>query len=198
MLAGRSRVDIELGCGARKRDSGAVGIDALALPGVDLVGDVFEVLAAFPNASVDSVRSFHFFEHVEELPRLLAEIARVLRTSGELYVVTPHFSNPYYYSDHTHRRPFGLYTFSYLAHSALFARTVPTYGYESAFELVDVSLGFRSERPFYARYAFKRVVGVVVNLSRWTKEFWEENLCWLLPCYEVAYTLRRREQAPGA
>jgi SAM-dependent methyltransferase len=191
LLAGRTSVALELGCGATKRDPSAIGIDALELPGVDLVGDVFEVLEAFPDASVDAVRSYHFFEHVQALATLVEEIARVLKPGGELLVVTPHFSNPYHYSDYTHVRPFGLYTFAYLARSELFAREVPRYGRTPMFELVDVTLRFKSARPFYVRYALKRALGVLVNLGRWTKEFWEENLCWLLPCYEVAYTLRR-------
>lgn len=190
-LAERGRVEIELGCGSTKRNADAIGVDALDLPGVDLVGDVFEVLAAFPEASVDAVRSFHFFEHVDDLPRLLGEIARVVKPGGELHVVTPHFSNPYYYSDYTHKRTFGLYTFAYLAQCRLFAREVPMYGLTPAFEVVDVTFGFKSARPFYVRYAIKRAIGAVVNLGRWTKEFWEENLCWLAPAYEVAYTMRR-------
>jgi SAM-dependent methyltransferase len=190
-LAGRDRVELELGCGSSKRHPEAIGIDELDLPGVDLVGDVFDVLAAFPDGTVHTVRSFHFFEHVDDLPRLLAEVARVLKTGGELYLVTPHFSNPYFYSDYTHKRTFGLYTFAYLAHCRLFARDVPMYGLTPAFEVVDVTLGFKSARPFYVRYAVKRAIGVFVNLGRWTKEFWEENLCWLAPAYEVSYTLRR-------
>ena len=54
-LAERGRVELELGCGSTKRNASAIGVDALDLPGVDLVGDVFEVLAAFPEASVDAV-----------------------------------------------------------------------------------------------------------------------------------------------
>ena len=190
-LRERERVELELGCGATKRNPDAIGIDALELPGVDLVGDVFDVLAAIPPGSVDRVASFHFFEHVDDLPRLVAQLARVLKPGGELFVVAPHFSNPYYYSDHTHRRFFGLYTFAYLAKSAVFARDVPRYGVTPEFEVVDVTLGFKSARPFYVRYAIKRAIGAVVNVGRWTKEFWEENLCWLFPCYEVRYRLRR-------
>jgi SAM-dependent methyltransferase len=190
-LTDRARVELELGCGSTKRNPQAIGVDALELPGVDLVGDVFDVLAAFPAGRVDAVGSWHFFEHVDDLARLLSELARVSRPGGEVYVVTPHFSNPYFYSDYTHRRTFGLYTFAYLARSDLFARAVPSYGVAPSFELVDVRLGFRSAKPFYVRYGVKRAVGALVNLGRWSQEFWEENLCWLFPCYEVAYTLRR-------
>jgi ubiquinone/menaquinone biosynthesis C-methylase UbiE len=190
-LAEREHVEIELGCGASKRNPQAIGVDALELPGVDLVGDAFDVLAALPASSVDRASSYHFFEHVDDLPRLLDELARVMKRGGELVVVTPHFSNPYFYSDYTHRRTFGLYTFAYLAKCELFARAVPSYGVSPRFEVVDVRLGFRSARQFPVRYGIKRAIGSVVNLTRWTKEFWEENLCWLFPCYEVECRLRR-------
>jgi SAM-dependent methyltransferase len=185
------RVALELGCGSTKRDPAAIGIDALDLDGVDLVGDVFEVLAAFPEASVDSVASYHFVEHVDDLPRLIGELARVVRAGGVLTIVVPHFSNPYFYSDYTHRRFFGLYTFCYLAHCALFRRTVPTYGADLRFDVEEVELGFKSTRPFYVRHAIKRVFGLLFNASRWLQELYEENLCWLVPCYEIRYALRR-------
>jgi predicted SAM-dependent methyltransferase len=190
-LPQRTGVRLELGCGGTKRDASAIGIDAQDLPGVDLVGDVFDALAAFPVASVDEVSSFHFFEHVEDLPGLLEAVARVVKPGGHVRVVTPHFSNPYFHSDYTHRRSFGLYTLCYLARSALFARQVPTYGAALLFEVEDVRLGFKSTRPFYVRHAIKRTQGAVFNATRWLQEYWEENLCWSFPAYEVDYRLRR-------
>ena len=191
-LAALPRVELELGCGERKRTPAAIGIDLRDLPGVDLVGDVFDALAAFPPASVDAVASHHFFEHVDDLPRLLSDIARVVKPGGELVVAVPHFSNPWYYSDPTHRRHFGLYTFCYLARSELFRRAVPTYGIEPAFDLRAVRLDFKSTRPFYVRHALKQLQGLVFNAGTWMQEFYEENLCWLAPCYELRYTLIRR------
>jgi SAM-dependent methyltransferase len=184
-------VALELGCGSSKRDRAAIGVDALDLDGVDVVGDVFEVLALFPNASVDAIGSYHFFEHVDDLERLIAEVTRVMKPDGRLTIVVPHFSNPYFYSDPTHRRFFGLYTFGYFARSSLFRREVPTYGVHLAFQIEDVRLGFKSTPPFYVRHAVKRLLGLAFNASRWLQELYEENLCWLFPCYEVRYTLRR-------
>lgn len=186
-----SSVVIELGCGKSKRDPDALGVDVRDLPGVDLIGDVFDVLAAFPTSSVDKVLSFHFFEHVDDLGRLLSAIARVLKGNGQLEVVVPHFSNPYFYSDYTHRRAFGLYTFCYLAKSKLFARQVPLYEANVYYELLSVELRFKSSRPFLVRYALKRVLGAIIGSSTYFKEFWEENLCYLLPCYEIEYSLVR-------
>jgi SAM-dependent methyltransferase len=185
------RVALELGCGERKRDPHAIGVDLRDLPGVDLVGDVFDVLAVLPAASVDAVESRHFFEHVDDLPRLMRALGTVMKPGGEATVVVPHFSNPWYYSDYTHRRFFGLYTFCYLARGSPFRRAVPTYGVDSGFDLVDVRLGFKSTRPFYLRHAVKRAGGALFNATRWLQEFYEENLCWLFPCYEVEYRLRR-------
>ena len=53
------------GPGARPGDAargrGAIGIDILDLPHVEVVGDAFEVVRSLPDASVRSVFSAHFF-----------------------------------------------------------------------------------------------------------------------------------------
>ncbi|WP_341677797.1 methyltransferase domain-containing protein [Niveibacterium sp. SC-1] len=183
-------ISIELGCGPSKRDANAIGIDALDFPGVDLVGDIFEVLAALPAGSVRHCYSSHFLEHVADLPRLIAEFERILAPGGEVEAKVPHFSNPYFYSDPTHSRFFGLYSLSYFAGDAIHSRKVPTYGREIRFDLVATRLEFDS--PFPLRGLFKRLVGRVFDSCNWMREFWEENLCYLFPCYSVCYRLRRR------
>jgi SAM-dependent methyltransferase len=180
---------LELGCGPNKRHAAAVGIDMLDYPGVDLVGDVFEILAAVPDGSIGAVHAYHFLEHVDDLPRLMAELARVVQPGGLLDVEVPHFANPYFYSDPTHARFFGLYTFSYLARERLFRRKVPQYGREPAFELVDAHLDFNS--PFPVRGLIKRLIGPLFNATRWLQEFHEENLCYLFPCYQLRFALIR-------
>ena len=59
------------------------------------------------------------------------------------------------------------------------------------FELQRVKLVFKSPRPFYGRYAIKKLFQMVFNLNRYAMEFYEENLCWMIPCYEICYVLRR-------
>ena len=182
---------LDLGCGPRKIDDEHVGVDLIDYPGVDVVGEIGEVLEQIPDGALGGVHASHFLEHVEDLPALLDEIARTLASGALLHVVVPHFSNPYFYSDPTHRTAFGLYTFSYLATDRLHRRQVPGYCRSPDLTLCSVTLGFKSPRPFYGRYAFKRAVGALVNLTTWTREFYEENLCYLVPCYEVRYVLAR-------
>lgn len=187
---------LELGCGSRKRLPGAVGIDIIDDDCVDVVGDVYVVLGRIPDAAVDKVFSHHFLEHVRDVELLVRETARILRTGGEFEIVVPHFSNPYFHSDLTHRTPFGLYTFSYLSRDALMRRKVPHYGKPPAFRLVGVDLVFKSAPPFYLRHVFKRLAGLVFNSCRYLQEFYEENLCYMIPCYEIRFSLRRIDDVP--
>lgn len=188
-----SRIELELGCGNKKRNRQAIGVDMLDYPDVDIVGDVYEVLASFPALSVDAVYSYHFVEHVPDVPKLLAELARIVKPNGYVEFVAPHFSNPYFYSDPTHRSFFGLYTFCYYANKSPFARHVPTYGYHADFVLAKVDLIFKSSRPFVFRYGIKRLIGSFFNSCSYLQELYEENFCYLFPCYEVRYILRKEE-----
>ena len=181
---------LELGCGPNKRIPDAIGIDVQPFHGVDMVGDVFDVLGTFGDSSVGEVHSFHFFEHIADLDRLMAQLARVLVPNGLLRVVVPHFSNAYFYSDPTHRTHFGLYTFCYYARCALFSRTVPPYK-APQFDLISADLVFKASRPFYVRYAIKRVLGLAFNSCAFMQELYEDIFSGLVSCYEVDFRLRR-------
>ncbi len=181
---------LELGCGPAKQVAGAIGIDMLDTDAVDVLGEAVAALKRFPDRAAASVHSFHFFEHVPDLDALLHETARVLDDGGVMEVVVPHFSNPYFYSDPTHRAFFGLYTFSYLADEKLFSRKVPNYGKGFGFELRSVDLVFKS--PFTGRNAMKRLVGSLVNATTAFKELYEENFAFIIPCYEIRYVLARK------
>lgn len=182
---------VELGCGRTKRLATAIGIDLLDSPEIDMCGDVFEALAQLPAGSVGSIHAAHFFEHIPDLPGLLSACARVLAPDGVLEVTVPHFSNPYYYSDYTHARPFGLYSMSYLCKDDILRRKVPSYGKAFELKLADVRLTFKSAFKYSLRNILLRSYDPLVNCSRYTQELYEEIFSKLVPCYEVTYFLRR-------
>lgn len=190
IASGRIRM-VELGCGPRKRFADSIAIDAIDFPVVDIVGDVFDALAALPAASVETIHAAHFFEHFQDQPKLLAACARVLAPDSRLEITVPHFSNPFFYSDYTHRTAFGLYSMSYLVKDDLLRRKVPSYGAEPQFQLEDVRLTFKSPRKYSIRNVFLRSFGILINLSRYTQELYEEIYSKLVPCYEVTFTCRR-------
>lgn len=193
LVKNKKDLQLELGCGNRKRHATAVCIDLIPNECVDIVGDILEVLTCFPDNSVSAVYAYHCLEHIRDLPSLMTQLARIMKTQGQLRVVVPHFSNPYFYSDPTHVTPFGLYTFSYLAKDGLMTRKVPNYQHTPQFELSSVKLIFKSPRPFYFRWGIKKLLQALFNLNHYLMEFYEENLCYLIPCYEIVYELRRNE-----
>ncbi len=184
-------IAIELGCGGRKRHSQAIGIDLIDTPDVDIVGDVFEVLLRINSNSISAIYAYHFLEHIADLEKLLLEFERVMKPSGEATLVVPHFSLPYFYSDPTHKTFFGLYTLCYFTEKHPFVRKVPTYGRSLAFEISSVELVFKAERPFYIRYATRKMIGFVFNASNALKELYEDMFSNFFSCYEVCYRLRK-------
>lgn len=186
-----SPLHLELGCGGAKRRQDAVGVDVLDLPGVDVVADALEVLRELPAGSVDSIYSEHFLEHLTDPHALLRESTRVLKPGARFTAVIPHYSNPIFYSDPTHRTFFGLYTFGYWIRETPFRRQTPHYEQPLPLRLETVRFGFKAGRPFPVRHALVMLLGSWVNLSRWTQEFYEFHLCWILPCWEVRFDLMR-------
>lgn len=183
---------LDLGCGTRKKQ-GSIGIDLVAHPGVDVVGDVIEVLKEFPVGSVDAIVSQHLVEHVANLEALVEQITRVCKNGARIELVVPHFSNPYFYSDYTHRQPFGLYTFCYFAEydRNCLKRVVPKYRSFPGLRLVSVDLCFKTSRPFYIRYLLEKAVGAVFNSSRMMRELYERTFCYIWPCYELKFVLTK-------
>ncbi len=179
---------LELGCGKKKRQ-GAIGIDRIDLPEVDIVADVEEGLGFMPDGCVDEIHARKFFEHVQNFEKLMSEIVRVLRKEGKVFVFVPHFSNPYYYSDPTHKRFFGLYSFYYFVDSRYqLKRKVPNYYFDTKIRIVSLKLVFDS--PFFFGRIIKKILGAIFNLSRSFLEWYEENLCYIFPCYgiEIVFT----------
>jgi hypothetical protein len=84
-----------------------------------------------------------------------------------------------------------LFRSSYWVTASPFRRQIPHYDEALPFTLVTARHRFKSSRPFYVRHGLKKLSSWWVNLSRWTQEFYEEHLCWLMPCYELDFLLIR-------
>ena len=182
-------LSIEIGVGHKKLNPNAIGIDAIDSPACDIIGDAIEVLNALPDSCVNSVYASHFIEHIEPVDEFLNCLVRVCQIEAKIVIIAPHFSNPFFYSDPTHRATYGLYTFSYYAMSTLFRRSIPSYSRINGLALTDVALRFSSYPPNYIRHAIKKLIQKIVNCSSLSKELYEEVFCWLAPCYDVQYAL---------
>lgn len=181
-------VVVELGSGKKKKQGG-ITVDKIDLPDVDIVADIENGLAFLPDKSVDEIHCRSVLEHIENFESLMREIVRVLKKNAKAYIFVPHFSNPYYYSDYTHKRSFGLYTFYYFVDARdQLKRKVPDFYTDIRINIISLRLVFRS--TFRLPGLFKKAVGCVINRHRWIMEFYEQHLCYMIPCHgiEVVFT----------
>ena len=187
-LGGKDPIIIELGSG-RKKKEGRITIDKVDIPEVDIVADLEEGLVFLPDNSVNEIHCRSVLEHIESFENLMTEIVRVLKQDGTAHIFVPHFSNPYYYSDYTHRRFFGLYTFYYFVKPQYqLRRKVPDYYSKTRIIIVSQRLIFRS--AFKLLNPFKKLFGWFINLHTILQQYYEENICYMIPCHgiEVVFT----------
>lgn len=179
-----SRIALDLGCGPAKK-TGYIGIDRLLLPGVDFATDLESGLQFLPDNSVDEIYTSNFFEHIDNLEIMLRECHRVVKPGGIIKVYVPHFSNPWYYSDYTHKRFFGLYTFLYFSdNSNKYERKVPDFYSDFKFRIIEQKLIFKSP-PFRFRNLFRQVLQRIFNSSIYMQELYEDVFCYIFACQEI-------------
>lgn len=189
-LFANQTVKIDLGCGPNKK-KGYIGIDILALEGVDIVANIEEGLDFIPDSCVDEIVSSHVLEHINNLEVVMNEFHRILKPTGIKKISVPHFSNPYYYSDYTHVRFFGLYSMDYFSNGVnKYKRKVPVfYKDKFKFEVLHRKLRFTSP-PFYIRNKIMSMVTKLINSSVYTQELYEGWFSSIIPCSEVQFTIR--------
>lgn len=188
---------IDFGSGPNPKES-CYALDQFQFDGIDIVADLNEPLDLLPDNSAEYVFTSHALEHVERLLPLIAELHRITRPGGMIEIVVPHFSNPYFYSDPTHVRFFGLYTMNYFVSKELqpMARHVPTFYSDVRFEIESIKLSFYRSNLFDR--IFVPFLRYFVNRSPAAQEFYERRLSWIFPAAEIRYKLRPRKPAVSA
>lgn len=120
----------------------------------------------------------------------MSEIFRVLKPGGKFIGAVPHWSNPYYYSDYTHRRFFGLYSFSYFTKVQNFSRRVPAFYNDIDFRVRRIKLVFWS--PFRWLNVFRRVYTWVFNAHPFMQEMYEGSFSDFFAVHEIQFTLEKQ------
>ena len=174
---------IELGPGTKRKYKDSITIDRVEIDGVDIVANLDEGFSYIPDNSVDLIYSRHVLEHVLDLELIFSEVHRILKPGGGCHLIVPHFSNPYYYSDYTHKSFWGLYTICYFSSDRFYKRTTPSFYQKIDFEIIEIDLLFKS--PFYFRNLLKKVWQGLFNSCKYMQELYEENFSQIIPCYEI-------------
>jgi hypothetical protein len=189
--AGRG-LRLNLGSGLRRRD-GFYGLDQVALPGLDILADLNEPLPELPNNSVDEIYCRHVLEHVPRLLDLLAELHRITRSSGRIEIVVPHFSNPYGYSDPTHVRFFGLYSFYHFCDAKdQPARKVPDFYMPQRFMVESVRCRLLGQS--LSEKVLRWLLQPWINRGPSWLDWYERRWCRWVPASDIRYVLRPKKR----
>jgi ubiquinone/menaquinone biosynthesis C-methylase UbiE len=162
---------LDVGCGWNKTP-GAIGLDSNRGTHADVIHDLGDVPYPFADNEFDQIVCRHVIEHVPDALALVTELHRITKPGGRLQIVTPHYSNPDWATDLTHRNHLNSYSFRCFIE-----------GQENFPFYTDVKL--RPIRAYLTLANLWRALGIqaLVNLDqhwpsfRFTRKFWEFYLC---------------------
>ena len=178
-LQGRKILDV--GCGANKYP-GAVGMDNNPRTAADVIHDLGVFPYPFDDNEFDEVISRHVLEHVPDPMGFITELHRITRAGGRIKLVAPHYSNPDWATDLTHRNHLSSYSFNCFVEGHI---NFPFY--------TDVRL--RPVRVHVSLANLWRALGLefIANLDerwpvfRFTRKFWEFYLCNIIRGKELHF-----------
>jgi SAM-dependent methyltransferase len=179
---------LNLGGGAR-RLPGYFSLDCVAATRPDILADLNEPLTELPDNSVDAIYARHTLEHITRFMDLLQELHRVTRPDGQIEIIVPHFSNPFGYSDPTHVRFFGLYSFYYFcAGDDQPRRKVPSFYCPVRFRVQSVR--FHLLKESVPEKLLRAVVQPWINRKIARLDWYERRVCRLFPVSDVRCILQ--------
>lgn len=171
---------LDIGCG-RNKLQGSIGLDQVALPGVDVVADLNKRLP-FAHEAFEVVYSDQVLEHIPKIVGLIEEIHRILIPGGIMVAHVPYFRSSWAAIDPTHIRQFTLNSLDYFVRG--------TYAYEG-YRFSDTNYS-RAERyldvnypPSLLRFMFTEVA------RRWPNRFENSALSFLYPFESLTFVLTK-------
>ncbi len=171
---------LDVGCGRRKAEAGAIGIDMSPDSAADHVWNLDSYPWPLPGDAFTRIHMSHVIEHLEDPMRAMAEVYRVARDGADVFVTTPHFSSHNSYTDPTHRRHLAAASFEYFT-----GKDFPTFaGVACRFEIVSVEL------TFGGNLVLDNLGRLVARRSlRW----YERHAAWIFPALDIRGHLRARK-----
>ena len=178
-----SKKILDVGCGWNKTP-GATGMDSNPKTHADVIHDLGDIPYPFPGNQFDEIICRHVAEHVPDVMSFVTEIHRIAKPGGRIKIVAPHYSNPDWATDPTHRNHLNSYSFNcFIDDRQLF----PFY--------TEVRL--KPIRTYVSLANLWRALGLefIVNLDqrwpafRFARKFWEFYLCNVIRGKELRFDL---------
>lgn len=102
---------LDVGCGVNKYE-GAIGLDNNPRTAADVIHDLGQVPYPFPDNEFDLIVSSHVVEHIPDVMAFVTELHRIAKPGATIKLLTPHYTNPDWANDPTHRNHFNSYSFN--------------------------------------------------------------------------------------
>jgi SAM-dependent methyltransferase len=171
---------LDIGCGKRKIEPGAIGIDMSPDSAAEHVWNLDEYPWPLETGAFERIHMSHVIEHLEDPMRAMAEVYRVARNGADVFVTTPHFSSHNSYTDPTHRRHLAAASFDYFT-----GKDFPSFaGSRYRFDVVNVELTFGGNF-------------VLDGMGRWlarrSLKWYERHAAWVFPALDIRAHLRARK-----
>lgn len=126
---------LDIGCGCSKTHPDVIGVDRVALPGVDVVHDLNSYPWPFESNSINEVNANMVLEHLDSLKAAMAEIHRMLVPGGIVRITVPYYASTVAFQDPTHKNFFTEKTFLYFTKESPLA-----YYFEFHFEQISLNV----------------------------------------------------------
>lgn len=176
---------LSLGCGRDVR-IGWVNLDITPLPGVHVVHDLDVFPWPFADGSFDEIECIDILEHLDDLPRAMREIHRILAPGGRVHIEGPHFTSYTVPTDPTHRRAFAINTFEFFTERSFLGRG---YYFDFSFDRVEARI-VRFQKVVFQPWNW--ILESLVNRHRRMQTFYEATfLARVFPAHKVDVVLVR-------
>jgi SAM-dependent methyltransferase len=172
---------LDVGCGVNKH-AGAIGLDSNPRTNADVIHDLGVTPYPFADDEFDQIVSNHVVEHLPDVMAFVSELYRITKHGGRIKLLTPHYTNPDWASDPTHRNHINSYTFNvFMPERQLF----PFY----------TTVHLKPIRVYVSLANLWRSLGIefLVNLDnkrpalRFTRKFWEHYLSYIFRGKELQF-----------
>jgi SAM-dependent methyltransferase len=152
---------LDLGCGTEK-EVRAIGIDNVALPGVDVVHDLLDFPYPFTDGSAKQIYLKHVLEHfsMPDIRSILREVYRILEPGGIVHIRLPHAFSVAAWADPTHRMAFTFISAEFFAAGSAKAYYKET---DNVWDLVETSA--RVTWFNWKRYRLRRLDAVLSRMA---------------------------------
>ena len=169
---------LDVGCGINKL-AGAIGIDRNPASRADVICDLDRIPYPFRDSSFDKLQAIHVIEHVSDVIRTMEEFHRLVGAGGEVFIVTPHYTDFSSFCDPTHRWHLNSFSLRY------FGEDHGGFGYYTGARFEEVSVRVKL-------LALWRYLGfeLAVNASPRFRRFWEHYLCYVVRGKVIEWKLR--------